>query len=214
MVEAVFPFVEAFEAAETALVVAQAKTSDRPIVYANAAFESLTGYRKREVLGRDCRFLQGLDRRQPVLTRFSEALTSHRSFRAVVRNYRKDGSLFLNDVRVSPLRDRHGETTHFVGVQRALEFPDLALLRTEAESRVATLSTREKAVFEHLVCGASNKEIAQAMALSPRTVEKYRLRMQTKMGTGNLALLVRYGVALGYGFEPPGTEVVAAPARR
>ena len=198
--ESLFLIHEAVEAAQAAMLVAQAKGPDRPIVYVNAAFEKLTGYLKRDVLGQDCRFLQGDDRDQPSLSGLARDLAEGRSTRALLRNYRKDGSSFLNDVRISPIRNGHGETTHFVGIQQALDYPELSRLRAEAEARVAALTDRERTVFEHVVCGCPTKVVALEMGLSPRTVEKYRLRMQRKMGTSNLALLVRYGMALGRPF--------------
>jgi diguanylate cyclase (GGDEF)-like protein/PAS domain S-box-containing protein len=88
------------------------------IVYVNPAFERVTGYKQLEVIGRDCSFLQGHDREQPELPRLREALDKGRDIQVVLRNYRKDGSLFWNDLYVTPVRDpASGQITHFVGVQ-------------------------------------------------------------------------------------------------
>lgn len=188
----------AMDSSPSPMVITRAQGPDRPILYANAAFEELTGYSRGELLGRDCRFLQGADRDQPVLRDIREGLSALKPVSAIVRNYRKDGTPFMNEMHISPVEDDERSTRYFVGIQNALAFPELALLRGEAESLVSTLTRQERAVFEHLVRGLSNKHIGQEMGLSPRTVEKYRLTMLSKMGTSNMGLLVRYGVALGH----------------
>ena len=70
-----------------------------------------------EAIGRNCRFLQGKDRDQPALQELRAALREGRGCRVVVRNYRKDGTLFWQEPSISPVRDEHGRLTHFVGVQ-------------------------------------------------------------------------------------------------
>jgi len=118
-----------------------------------------------------------------------------------MHNYRKDGSVFFNELFISPIRDCLGKTTHLVGCQNAIGSPELAALQMQARERFATLSRREKQVFEGLVRGATIKEIARPEELSPRTVEKCRYRMQQKMGTKSLTMLVRYAIALGSEFN-------------
>ena len=74
---------------------------DNPIVYANEAFELITGYDRDEILGRNCRFLQGDDRDQPEIERIREALREHTPVTVTLRNYRKDGELFHNQFSMS-----------------------------------------------------------------------------------------------------------------
>ncbi|HEY6881891.1 MAG TPA: PAS domain S-box protein, partial [Polyangiales bacterium] len=88
---------------------------DNPIVYCNAAFERISGYREQELLGRSCRILQGNDRDQPELEILRVAMREGRACHVVLRNYRKDGELFLNSLRVTPVRDAQGKITHYVG---------------------------------------------------------------------------------------------------
>src|SRR5262245_9996462 len=88
----------AMSAFNDGMVISDASTPDMPIVYANPAFERLTGYRPEEVLGRNCRFLQGHDMRQPGLDLVRKTLRSGSSCVATVRNYRKDGTLFWNQL--------------------------------------------------------------------------------------------------------------------
>ncbi len=90
---------------------------DNPIVYANSVFERMTGYTQEEILGRNCRFLQGEDRDQPGLEAIREALREHRPTEVTLRNYRKDGSLFHNRLSIQPLRDASGRLIYYLGVQ-------------------------------------------------------------------------------------------------
>ncbi|MDB4976679.1 MAG: hypothetical protein JWN48_5020 [Myxococcaceae bacterium] len=85
-----------------------------PIRYCNAAFERITGYSESEVLGRSCNFLQGNDREQPELKRLRAAVHAGRACKVVLRNYRKNGTLFWNELTVAPVRS-DGVVTHFVG---------------------------------------------------------------------------------------------------
>lgn len=90
---------------------------DNPIVYANAAFELITGYEREEIIGRNCRFLQGEDRDQPGLARIREAFETRAPVTVTLRNYRKDGSLFHNQFSIRPLFDREGNLIYYLGIQ-------------------------------------------------------------------------------------------------
>lgn len=85
------------------------------ILYTNPAFERITGYSASEALGRNCRFLQGNDRDQSGLQNIRLALAEKCETRAVLRNYRKDGTLFWNELHLSPIVDLAGNIEHFVG---------------------------------------------------------------------------------------------------
>jgi PAS domain S-box-containing protein len=90
---------------------------DMPIVYANKAFERMTGYTQEEIIGRNCRFLQGADRDQEELQKLREALNNNRQIEITLRNFRKDGSLFYNKLNITPLFDNNGNVIYFLGVQ-------------------------------------------------------------------------------------------------
>ncbi len=91
---------------------------DYPLIYVSPGFERMTGYRADEVLGRNCRFLQNDDRDQPALDEIRKALKAETQCRVVLRNYRKDGALFWNELTMYPLHDAAGRLTHYVGIQR------------------------------------------------------------------------------------------------
>lgn len=90
---------------------------DAPIVYANKAFEKLTGYTQAEIIGHNCRFLQGEDREQSARFEIAEAIKNHEGVEVTLRNYKKDGSLFHNHLKVIPLFDRKNRVIYYLGVQ-------------------------------------------------------------------------------------------------
>lgn len=90
---------------------------DTPIVYANTAFERMSGYPRAEIIGRNCRFLQGWDRDQPELDTIRLALKEHQGVEVTLRNYRKSGEMFLNRLSIRPLVDRNGQLIYYLGVQ-------------------------------------------------------------------------------------------------
>jgi PAS domain S-box-containing protein len=90
---------------------------DAPIIYANKAFETICGYEQHEIIGRNCRFLQGTDRDQPELARLRAAVAKGEPVEVTLRNYRKNGELFHNRLVVKPLLDERGKVIYFLGVQ-------------------------------------------------------------------------------------------------
>jgi diguanylate cyclase (GGDEF)-like protein/PAS domain S-box-containing protein len=100
------------------VVLVDALDAERPVIYANRGFESLTGYSSAELLGRNLRFLQADDREQDGRHRLREALAKGEACRVLLRNYRKDGTVFWNEMTVMPLLDSDGRVTHFAGHHR------------------------------------------------------------------------------------------------
>lgn len=107
----------AIEASATPIMIVDTNLPDMPLIYVNKAFELKTGYSAAEVLGRNCKFLQGNDTDQPELDKIRIALVLKSAARVTLRNYRKDGSLFLNELHISPVVDPNGEVRYFVGMQ-------------------------------------------------------------------------------------------------
>jgi PAS domain S-box-containing protein len=107
----------AVTASTNSIVITDPNQPDDPLVYVNPAFERTTGYPAEEALGHNCRFLQGEDHDQPALEELRAAIYEERHCTVVLRNYRKDGTLFWNELSVYPVRDEKGHMTNFVGVQ-------------------------------------------------------------------------------------------------
>ena len=133
-----------FRSVTSGISVADATLPDLPLVYVNPAFEVMTGYCLEEVEGKNCRFLQGAVRDQPGLTQIREALREEREVIAIIKNFRKDGSAFWNELSLSPIRNREGELTHMVGIQTdvtaRVEF-EAALRESEKLAAVGRLAS-------------------------------------------------------------------------
>ncbi len=106
----------AVEASTSGIVIADANQYDMPLIFTNKAFERITGYSREEILGKNCRFLNSNDRHQPGLDHVRSALSKGEKVEGVLRNYRKDGSMFWNELRIAPVHDERGNLTHFIGI--------------------------------------------------------------------------------------------------
>jgi two-component system sporulation sensor kinase C len=127
-----------FRSVTAGISVASATVPDLPLVYVNPAFEEMTGYSRAEVQGRNCRFLEGHERNQPALAVVRDALANRRKGVAVLKNFRKDGTPFWNELSLSPIVDDNGKLTHYVGIQSDVtKRVDLELALRESEKLAA-----------------------------------------------------------------------------
>jgi PAS domain S-box-containing protein len=131
-------------AADGVLVTDQSQPG-HPIIYANAAFARLTGYPTDAIIGRNCRFLQNDDRAQPEIAEMKSAIADGRPATVTLRNYRRDGSVFWNEVRLAPLRRGNRCTGHFVGFQRDVSNRVEADRRLRDSLAAASAANRSKA---------------------------------------------------------------------
>ena len=111
------------EALNNSVVIVDARAADMPITYVNGHFERMTGYTKAEIIGRNCRFLQGDAHDQPGVMALRTAIQKRQSCQVLLNNFRKDGSAFQNELFISPVFDELGALTHFIGVQREVISP-------------------------------------------------------------------------------------------
>jgi PAS domain S-box-containing protein len=107
----------AVEAAGGGVTILDARSSEYPLTYANPAFLAMTGYDAEELRGKNLRLLRGPETDVAALTELREAISAGRPARVLLKNYRKDGTTFWNDLSASPLRDAAGRITHYVAVQ-------------------------------------------------------------------------------------------------
>lgn len=107
-----------FENLSEGVTVADFAVPDAPLIYVNRAFERLTGYAAEEVIGHNCRFLHRGESEQPGLELVRKSLRDGVPCTAVLRNYRKDGTLFYNELHLSPIRAESGEVLYYIGIQR------------------------------------------------------------------------------------------------
>ncbi|WP_130904704.1 MULTISPECIES: PAS domain-containing protein [unclassified Pseudomonas] len=128
------------EASNDGIVVAEQEGSDSILIYANPAFERLTGYSADEILYQDCRFLQGADHDQASLNAIRDAIRLGQPCRQVLRNYRKDGSLFWNELSITPVYNDADQLTYYIGIQHDVSEKIAALERVQSlETEVADL---------------------------------------------------------------------------
>lgn len=150
------------EASVNGVVIADATQPGLPIVYANQAFTEMTGYEQAEVLGRNCRFLQGEGTDSDAVEKIRQRLSEQRDVHVTLRNYRKDGSLFWNDLYIAPVRSPDAQLTHFVGVQHDIS------KHKAFEARLAYHATHDdltqlpnRALFEETLSDAFTKAQSQ-----------------------------------------------------
>lgn len=99
------------------IFIADAQQPHTPIIYCNQAFEKMTGYATEEILDRNFQFLQNDDRDQKEIDIMNKAIIKGEACNVIVRNYKKDGTLFWNDVTITPIHNDNNQLTHFIGVQ-------------------------------------------------------------------------------------------------
>ncbi|RZM14072.1 MAG: PAS domain-containing protein, partial [Pedobacter sp.] len=107
----------ALDASSNGVVITDHRLPDEPIVYCNKAFESLTGYKRNEILGHNCRFMQGIDHDQVSRKILQEAIKKGEHCQVLIRNYRRNGKLIWNELMISPIKDADGVITHYIGIQ-------------------------------------------------------------------------------------------------
>ncbi|MBS0660528.1 MAG: PAS domain-containing protein [Verrucomicrobia bacterium] len=126
----------AVHSAPCGITIADVSQPDLPLVFVNQAFERLTGYPITEALGRNCRFLQDGHSDQPGVAEIRQALAEGRTARVQLRNQRRDGSSFLNELHLAPFHDGTGRLTHYIGVQLDVTAREEAMERLqESEER-------------------------------------------------------------------------------
>ena len=136
------------EASNDGIVVAEQEVYENILIYANPAFQRLTGYSIDDILYQDCRFLQGNDRNQSGLAIIREAIKNLHPCRQIIRNYRKDGSAFWNELSITPVFNDADQLTYFIGIQKDVSIEVEARERVrELEAEVALLK-KQLAQFE------------------------------------------------------------------
>jgi sigma-B regulation protein RsbU (phosphoserine phosphatase) len=107
----------ALAASAEGITISDARLPDNPLIYANEGFERLTGYSVRNILGRNCRFLQGPKTDPAAIDVIRRALREERECVVELLNHRKDGTPFWNRLSITPISDASGRVTHFIGIQ-------------------------------------------------------------------------------------------------
>jgi len=137
----------AMDNAPVGITIADADKPDNPLVYVNENFQQLTGYSADEVLGENCRFLQGEETDSGPVTQIHEAIDAEEPVTVELQNYRKDGTQFWNRLTIAPIRNESDEVTHYVGFHE--DVTDAKERQRELRKTNEVLST----LFETLPAG-------------------------------------------------------------
>lgn len=108
---------KAIESSTEGIIITDAQHTDGGIVFANRGFSFLTGYSNKEIMGKNCRFLQGEKTDKKTVTKIKKCIEKHINFEGEILNYKKDGTTFWNFLRITPVFDEKGVVTQFIGFQ-------------------------------------------------------------------------------------------------
>jgi PAS domain S-box-containing protein len=183
-----------------ASVISNPRLPDNPIVACNRAFCDLTLYPEDMVLGRNCRFLAGPGTEPWLSESIREGVRERRPVLVEILNYKRDGTPFRNAVLVAPIYDEQDALAYFLGSQ--VELPDdsrgpSTARRIYAAERVKRLSERQRQVLKLASDGLLNKQIANVLGLSEKTVKMHRAILMDRLGTPTTADMIRVAVEAG-----------------
>jgi PAS domain S-box-containing protein len=182
-------FAVAVRATRTAMLIADARQSDCPIVFVNDAFCRMTGYGRDEVIGRNCRFLQGPATDPATVAAIRARLLAGEGLESKIVNYRKNGEAFWNQLLIEPVRDAVGVLTHFVSNQT--DVTEARAARIELLDQNATLVALSDRLSERARELAEANQRLQTEIEERRRVEEALKRSQTTVDQVRVALLER-----------------------
>jgi PAS domain S-box-containing protein len=172
------PFAAAVRATRMPMVVTDPVRPDNPIIFCNEAFQKLSGYERDEIIGRNCRFLQGPGTDQEAVSRIRDAIAAQTDIAIDMLNYRKDGSTFWNALYLSPVRNDDGEVQFYFASQ--LDVSD----RVEAQATIA----EQKALVEQEV---ERRTTDLKAALEARTLLLHEIDHRVKNNLTMIGSLLR-----------------------
>ncbi len=182
-------FIKAVQASNNGIVITDMNLPDQPLIYVNPSFERMTGYSAEECLGKNCRFLQGTDRDQSSVHIIRDAVQLGRSCRVVLKNFRKDGTFFYNELYLSPIYDEAGRATHFIGIQNDVTAQKTAenLLQRAYEELSKSAASGERELQELTIEIQKQLELSATLELASIEYQKKFLQLQRLEGIGSLA---------------------------
>jgi PAS domain S-box-containing protein len=134
----------ALNASVSGIIITDNLQPDNPIIYCNQAFERISGYERSQIIGHNCRFLQGKDRSQSARLEIAQAVKEGKICRVEIRNYRKSGDLFWNELYMSPVKNKQGVITHFIGVQNDVTLRKKAELDLKEQKALMEQQVKER----------------------------------------------------------------------
>ncbi|WP_280535971.1 PAS domain-containing protein [Halopenitus sp. POP-27] len=171
---------QAMDEAPVGITISDPSRPDNPLIHVNDGFRELTGYPQDEVLGQNCRFLQGEATREEPVARMRDAIDAEEPVTVELRNYRKDGSMFWNRVTLVPIRDDAGSVRNWLGYQQDVTAEkryeqDLSLFKGQVEgSDKAILITDPEGTIDYVNPAferLTGYTAAEATGLNPRILK-------------------------------------------
>ena len=194
---------DSIEKSPLASMLADAGARDLPLVAVNAPFCDLTGYAREAIIGRNARFLQGPGTELDALRQIRQAIAEAQPMLAIITNYRRDGTLFRNGLKIVPVRDERGAVAYFLGsvVDLGPE-REAAYFRHGERARIARekiddLPRRQREVLRLITYGYRNQQVADELGVVVETVKMHRSRMLARLGVESIAEAIRLGVEAG-----------------
>ncbi|NRB39184.1 MAG: response regulator [Pseudomonadales bacterium] len=138
----------ALEAANNGLLICDMTQTDKPVIYANPEFERLSGYKKTDILGRNCSILQGIDTDERAIKNISQAIKKQLAIKVQILNYRKDGTTFWNELHLSPIFDQQGILAQYMGI--LVDVSDRVIQQKKLEEAVVAADTANNSKSEFL----------------------------------------------------------------
>ncbi|MEH6628001.1 MAG: EAL domain-containing protein [Motiliproteus sp.] len=189
----------AIESVSNGIAITDVRLPDKPFVYINPAFESITGYAAEEVLGRNGRFLLGSDTNQPEIDKLSMSLRNRQEATLVMRNYHRNGSLFWNELSVSPVLDDEGYCSHYVSVfndisdRKCYEQQLERLSNYDSLTGLANKNLLRDRLQQSLIHAARN---SRHMALVLLDLDRFKIMSQSVGGTVADAVIKNIGMRI------------------
>jgi PAS domain S-box-containing protein len=178
-------FFAAVEMTRMPMVVTDPRQADNPIVFINGAFLDLTGYTSDEVLGRNCRFLQGPDTDRSTVEELRTALADHRAVAVDILNYKKDGTRFWNGLFIGPVFDKDGVLLYFFASQLDItsrRISEISYTQAQKMEAIGQLTAGLAHDFNNLLQVAiGNQEIALKSLNNPDLTGKMLAKSQAAL---------------------------------
>jgi diguanylate cyclase (GGDEF)-like protein/PAS domain S-box-containing protein len=175
--------------ARDGITISDCSLPDNPLVFVNDAFASMTGYDAEEVIGKNCRFLQRGDTDVSVVQIIKIAMLTHEPCLVTLKNYRKDGTVFWNELSLTPIKNEDDIVTHYLGIQKDVS-PQVVL--NQALNEENQLLKSDKQMLEYLV------NMDALTGLHNRRFLENQLAIQWKLASRNMDTLTVFMIDIDF----------------